>query len=72
MQGKGIGTMLVNEGLGCVKQSGVPLVFVLGHDWFYPRFGFSVEATKAFETPYKGPHFMAVRFRSRPADVGHV
>jgi putative acetyltransferase len=71
-QGKGVGTMLVNEGLGFVKETGAPLVFVLGHDWFYPRFGFSVEATKAFETPYKGPHFFAVRFRHGPPMSGRL
>lgn len=67
-----IGTALVNAGLEVVKQSGAPLVFVLGHDWFYPRFGFNVKETEEFETPYKGPHFFAVRLRYGPPMSGKL
>lgn len=72
MKRERIGTNLVNLGLGRIKDSGASLVFVLGHDWFYPRFGFSVDATKEFETPYKGPHFFAVRFRYGPPMSGRL
>jgi putative acetyltransferase len=72
VQNKGIGTALVNFGLKEAKDANVPLVFVLGHEKYYPRFGFSVEATKEFETIYKGPHFMAVRFRYGPPMSGQL
>ena len=72
MKREKIGTALVNGGLQVVKQSGSSLVFVLGHDWFYPRFGFSVEATADFETPYKGPHFFALRLRFGPPMSGRL
>ncbi len=72
MKREKIGTALVTRGLDVVKAAGAPLVFVLGHDWFYPRFGFTVEATKEFETPYKGPHFFALRFRFGPPMSGRL
>lgn len=72
MQKKGIGSQLVRAGLGEAQQAGVPIVFVLGHEKYYPKFGFSVEATKDFESTYKGPHFMAVRFRYGPPMSGKL
>lgn len=72
VQKEGIGSQLVRTGLGMMNQSGVPIVFVLGHDTYYPRFGFSVEAAADFETPLKGPHFMAVRLRFGPPMSGRL
>ena len=72
MKRERIGTALVNGGLQVVKDSGAPLVFVLGHEWFYPRFGFTVNETDEFETPYKGPHFFAVRLRYGPPMSGKL
>lgn len=39
-QGKGIGSALVIAGLDAAEVREEPLVLVLGHPWFYPRFGF--------------------------------
>jgi putative acetyltransferase len=72
VQKKGIGSMLVRAGLGEAQQAAVPIVFVLGHEKYYPKFGFSVEATKEFESTYKGPHFMAIRFRYGPPMSGEL
>jgi putative acetyltransferase len=72
VQKKGIGSQLVRAGLAEAQKAGVPIVFVLGHEKYYPRFGFSVEATKDFESIYKGPHFMAVRFRYGPPMSGKL
>jgi putative acetyltransferase len=71
-QNKGIGSDLVNFGLNQAKMAGVPIVFVLGHEKYYPRFGFTVEATKDFESEYKGPHFMALRYRFGPPMSGKL
>lgn len=71
-QSQGVGTELVNFGLNQAKDAGVPIVFVLGHEKYYPRFGFTVEATKDFESEYKGPHFMAVRYRYGPPMSGRL
>jgi putative acetyltransferase len=72
LQKKGIGSMLVRAGLGEAQKVGVPIVFVLGHEKYYPKFGFTVEATKDFESIYKGPHFMAIRFRYGPPMSGKL
>lgn len=40
MQRRGIGTLLVKEGLKVLEQKGCPFVIVLGHPGYYPRFGF--------------------------------
>jgi len=39
-QNRGIGTMLVNEGLRRIRGTSCPFVVVLGHETYYPRFGF--------------------------------
>lgn len=39
-QRQGIGSQLVRAGLNACLQIGQPLVFVLGHPDYYPRFGF--------------------------------
>jgi putative acetyltransferase len=72
VQREGIGSYLMQAGLQRMKDAGVPIVFVLGHENYYPRFGFSVEATKDFETPLKGPHFMAIRLRFGPPMSGKL
>jgi putative acetyltransferase len=72
LQRSGIGSKLVRAGLNMLQTSGVPIVFVLGHEAYYPRFGFSVDAADEFETPLKGPHFMAVRMRHGPPMSGDL
>ena len=56
MQKKGVGKLLVNEGLKRLKESGVDIVFVFGHPEYYPKFGFTVNAEKrGFNAPYAIP-----------------
>jgi len=52
LQGKGIGSQLVTEGLGQLAEAGVDLVFVLGHPDYYPRHGFAEAGVRGFEAPY--------------------
>ena len=40
LQNHGIGSALVHSGLTLCAQSGYQVVFVLGHETYYPRFGF--------------------------------
>lgn len=40
-QGLGIGSQLVRAGIDVCRQAGYDVMVVLGHPWFYPRFGFS-------------------------------
>ncbi len=39
-QGQGIGSRLVRAGVEAVRSRGAEAIIVLGHEWFYPRFGF--------------------------------
>jgi putative acetyltransferase len=39
-QDQGIGSRLVRQGLEACSRAGFGAVVVLGHTWFYPRFGF--------------------------------
>jgi predicted N-acetyltransferase YhbS len=51
-QGKGVGSKLIREGLDQLKQSGVALVFVLGHPDYYPRSGFTPAGKLGYHAPY--------------------
>lgn len=52
---KGVGSQLITEGLRQLKESGVELVFVLGHPDYYPRFGFTPAGALGYEAPYPIP-----------------
>jgi putative acetyltransferase len=54
-QKRGIGEILINEGLRLLKESGTELVFVLGHPTYYPRCGFIPAGAHGFEAPYPIP-----------------
>lgn len=72
VQREGIGKQLVNAGLAMMRDGGVPIIFVLGHDWYYPKFGFTLDATADFQSRYKGPHFFAVRLNYGPPLSGEL
>jgi len=55
VQGKGIGKKLILEALHHLKESGVDLVFVLGHPEYYPRAGFTPAGVHALHAPYPIP-----------------
>ncbi len=40
MQRRGIGSQLILRGFELLSAQGHELVFLLGHTWYYPRFGF--------------------------------
>ena len=62
-QRHGHGSALVRAGLAALRPQHRPIVFVLGHPQFYPRFGFDMALTTLFEAPWSGPAFMAKRLR---------
>lgn len=51
-QSQGVGGKLIKGGLRLLSDSGVDLVFVLGHPEYYPRHGFSPAGTQGFDAPY--------------------
>jgi putative acetyltransferase len=52
-QCQGVGGQLIEEGLRLLSESGVELVFVLGHPDYYPRHGFKPAGALGFEAPYQ-------------------
>ena len=61
LQGKGLGSKLVEAGLETCRDFGAHAVIVLGHPRYYPKFGFTAEAASRVASPYSGsPAFMAL------------
>jgi putative acetyltransferase len=66
---------LVRRGLEVCQEQGHRIVVVLGHSYFYPRFGFSPELAAHLESPFSGSaSFMAVALVPAALDgvVGRV
>lgn len=59
-QRRGIGTGLIGEGLSMLAARQAVAVFVLGHEDYYPRFGFSPALARRFESPFPVDAFMAL------------
>lgn len=66
-QGRGIGDALIRAGLNALCEEGVAIGFVLGHESYYPRFGYSADLAARFASPFAGPHFMAMMLDSGAA-----
>lgn len=58
-QGRGIGGALIERGVSLLGESGVGLVFVLGHPGYYPRHGFRPARRLGFSAPYPIPDAVA-------------
>jgi putative acetyltransferase len=54
-QSLGVGGQLIEEGLRQLSETGVELVFVLGHPEYYPQHGFQPAGSLGFEAPYPIP-----------------
>jgi putative acetyltransferase len=64
-QRQGIGQRLVEAGLAVVRGGDTAAVLVLGHLWFYPRFGFSAQTILHLASPFQGnPAFMALELKA--------
>jgi putative acetyltransferase len=59
-QKQGIGTRLIVDGLGRLRNGGERIVIVLGHPAYYPRFGFSSERARHLASPFPADAFMAL------------
>ncbi|MCP3921409.1 MAG: N-acetyltransferase [Desulfobacterales bacterium] len=74
-QKQGVGGKLIEKGLEILKESGVDLVFVLGHPEYYPKFGFNPAGELGFEAPYHIPPECAEAWmvqELRPGVIGSV
>ena len=54
-QGRGAGSALVRESLGAARSTEFPLVVVIGHADFYPRFGFAPAQALGVHAPFPVP-----------------
>jgi len=59
----GIGSELVRQGLEKCREKGVEAVVVVGHERFYPRFGFSAEIAECLKCPFSAPFFMVLALK---------
>lgn len=59
-QRQGVGASLMRAGLAEIKKRGETIVVVLGHEHYYPKFGFSAELAKPLLAPFSGPCWMAL------------
>ena len=53
-QRKGIGSQLVQHGIGHLHQIGCPFIVVLGHPEYYPRFGFEPASQYKLRSQWEG------------------
>jgi len=53
-QRRGVGAALVRDGLERLRSADCPFVIVLGHEDYYPRFGFEPASGRGFGCPWEG------------------
>lgn len=59
-QGRQVGSRLVWRGLDKLRERGERIVIVLGHEHYYPRFGFSAEKAGRLRSPFPPEAYMAL------------
>jgi len=61
-QRRGIGSLLIKEGLEYCRRAGIQAVVVLGHPEYYPRFGFRRASSRGLQCEFDAPDeaFMAL------------
>jgi putative acetyltransferase len=59
-QRSGVGSRLVRQGLGELRARAERIVIVLGHEHYYPRFGFSIEKARPLSSPFPPEAYMAL------------
>jgi len=69
-----IAAALIREGIKRATYQGWAGIFVLGDPNYYRRFGFESKHAEGFESPYAGPHFMALPLNSDelPLRLGRI
>ena len=59
-QSRGVGSELIRSGLALLRDRGERIVIVLGHEHYYPRFGFSSAKARDLTSPFPPEAFMAL------------
>ena len=71
-QKKGIGGELIREGLQRAKELGFSSVIVLGHEHYYPKFGFEPAAKWNIKAPFDVPSKVFRAIELVPNGLQHV
>jgi len=53
-QKQGIGKMLIDKGIDLLKKQSVPFIVVLGHEHYYPKFGFETASKYGLKCQWDG------------------
>lgn len=53
-QKQGIGSLLIKEGIERLKMKSVPYIVVLGHEHYYPKFGFETASKYSIKCQWDG------------------
>ena len=53
-QNRGIGSLLIREGIKKLKMQPVPYIIVLGHERYYPKFGFEAASKYGIKCQWDG------------------
>jgi predicted N-acetyltransferase YhbS len=71
LQGRGAGARLMREQINRARKRGVPLICLLGHASYYPRFGFQPARSMGIEPPQPWPDeaWQALRLPAYSADL---
>jgi putative acetyltransferase len=67
-QNRGVGSELLRRGLGRLREQGERIVIVLGHEHYYPRFGFSAEKARHLASPFPPEAYMALELNDGALD----
>jgi putative acetyltransferase len=70
-QRQGIGGRLIRHGLDLLRRQGERIVIVLGHQDYYPRFGFSTEKARSLKSSFPPEAFMAIELSPGALDRVH-
>ncbi len=70
-QGRGIGSALIVAGIERLKALGAETCMVLGHEDYYPRFGFENVGELSDNYPHRNPNFMRLVLKGE-APTGKV
>ena len=70
-QGQGIGGALMRATIAIAIEQGWPVIVLLGHDTYYPRFGFESARALGIEPPepWDDKHWMALRLPAWTPDL---
>lgn len=71
-QNRGIGTRLVHAGLEAARSTGHRIAIVLGHDHYYPRFGFIPASRHNILPPFDAPDAAFMALALQPGSLDHA